>query len=273
MHRAYCLCGWHFTVNLVSQDEIKVTVKDCNRITDPSRLGKTRMWSGHRGHEMTGWGGEPSTASGTQKWCPHPEHQDKLQGFRVRHTKDSHCCLAQGIWKKWLDISEHHFFYTWNGNKNTHLFTDKSHCYSIRKKWEDSTNTQQMEVKSEGRLAIDGDVQPLSCIQLFVTLWTAARQASLYFTIFRVCSKPCPLSWWCHPTWHPSYLLSPLLLLPSIFPSIRVFSSELVLWIRWPKYWSLSFSISPSNEHSGLISSSIDWFDLLAVQGTVKSLP
>ena len=71
---------------------------------------------------------------------------------------------------------------------------------------------------------------------------------------------------------HQSCPLSPLLLLPSIFPSIRLFSTELVLPTRWPKYWSLSFSISPSSEHSGLISSRIDWLDLLAVQGTLKSL-
>ena len=70
----------------------------------------------------------------------------------------------------------------------------------------------------------------------------------------------------------PSILCCPLLLLPSIFPSIRVFSNELVLCIRWPKYWSFSFSISPSNEYSGLISFRMDWFDLLAVQGTLKSL-
>ena len=71
----------------------------------------------------------------------------------------------------------------------------------------------------------------------------------------------------------PSHLLSPLLLLPSFFPSIRVFSSELSLHIRWPKHWSFSFSISPSNEYLGLISFRMDWLDLLAVQGTVKSLP
>ena len=73
-------------------------------------------------------------------------------------------------------------------------------------------------------------------------------------------------------TMQPSHPLHPLLLLPSIFPSIRVFSTESVLHIRWPKYWSFSFSISPSNEYSGLISFKIDWFDLLAVQGTLKSL-
>ena len=86
----------------------------------------------------------------------------------------------------------------------------------------------------------------------------------------RVYSNSCPLSWWCHP--NISILYHPLLLLPSIFPSIRVFSSESVLHIRWPKYWSFSFNVSPSNEHSGLISLRIDWLDLLAVQGILKSL-
>ena len=78
---------------------------------------------------------------------------------------------------------------------------------------------------------------------------------------------------WVGDTIQPSHLFChPLLLLPSIFPSIRVFSNELVLRIRWPKYWSFSFNISPSNEHSGLISFRMDWLDLLAVQGTLKSL-
>ena len=85
----------------------------------------------------------------------------------------------------------------------------------------------------------------------------------------RVYSNSCPLSWWWHPT---SHALSSLLLQPSIFPSIRVFSNESFLYIRWPKYWSFSFSISPSNEYSWLISFRIDWFDLLAVQVTLKSL-
>ena len=83
------------------------------------------------------------------------------------------------------------------------------------------------------------------------------------------CSNACPLSWWCH------LIISschPLLLLPSIFANITVFSSESTLCIRWPKYWSFSFSISPSNEYSGLISFRIDWLDLLAVHGTLKSL-
>ena len=85
----------------------------------------------------------------------------------------------------------------------------------------------------------------------------------------RVCSDLCSLSWKCHATISSSAVL---LLLPSIFPSIRVFSSESVLHIRWPKYWSFSFSISPSNEYLGLISFRIDWFNLLAVQGTPKNL-
>ena len=82
-------------------------------------------------------------------------------------------------------------------------------------------------------------------------------------------SNSCPLSQWCHPTISSSVFL---LLLPSIFPSIRVFSNESILHIRWPKYWSFSFSMSPSKEHSGLISFMMDWLDLLTVQGTLKSL-
>ena len=83
-----------------------------------------------------------------------------------------------------------------------------------------------------------------------------------------VCSNSCPLSRWCHP----AILCFPLLLLPPVFPSIRVFSNESALCITWPKYWNFSFSISPSNEYSGLIFFRIDRFDLLAVQGTLKSL-
>ena len=83
-------------------------------------------------------------------------------------------------------------------------------------------------------------------------------------------SNSCPSSWWCHLTISSCHLL---LLLPSIFPSIKVFSNDSALCIRWPKYWSFSFSISPSNEYSGLISFRIDWLNLLAVQGTLKSSP
>ena len=115
-----------------------------------------------------------------------------------------------------------------------------------------------------------GSVQSLSRVQLFVTPWTAACQASLSITN----------SWSLHkllsiesvmPSKH-LILCHPLLLLPSIFSSISVFSNESVLHIRWPKYWSFSFTISPSSEYSGLISFSMDWLDLFAVQGTLKSL-
>ena len=113
-------------------------------------------------------------------------------------------------------------------------------------------------------------VQSLTHVWLFATPWAAAHKASLSITnsssLLKLISIVLVM-----PSNH-VILCHPLLLLPSIFPSIRVFSKESVLWIRWPKYWSFSFSISPSNEYSGLISFRIDWFDLLAVQGTLKSL-
>ena len=114
-------------------------------------------------------------------------------------------------------------------------------------------------------------VQLLSHVWIFVTPWTAARQASLSITNSHSLLRSCPLSQWCHPTISFSHLL---LLLPSIFPSIRVFSNESVLPIRWPEYWSFSFSfsISSSNEYSGLISFRMGWLDLLVIQGTLKSL-
>ena len=112
-----------------------------------------------------------------------------------------------------------------------------------------------------------GLVQLLSRVRLFVTPWTAAHQGSLFFTISRSLLKLSNES--VMPSNH-LILCRPLLLLPSIFPSIRVFSNQSVLRIRWPKYWSFSFSISPSNECSGLISFRMDWLDLLAVQGTSR---
>ena len=113
-------------------------------------------------------------------------------------------------------------------------------------------------------------IQSLSCVQLFVTPWTAARQASLSFTNSQSLLKLMSIV---------SVMLSNhlilchcLLLLASVFPRIRVFSNELVLHIRWPKYWSFSFSSSSSNAYPGLISFRMDWLDLLAVQRTLKSL-
>ena len=113
-------------------------------------------------------------------------------------------------------------------------------------------------------------VWSLSHVRLFVTPWIAAHQASLPFTISQSLLKLMSIA----SVMSSNHLIlhHPLLFLPSIFPSIRVFSNELALHIRWPKYWSFSFSISLSNEYSGLISFRIDWVDLLAVQGTLKSL-
>ena len=131
---------------------------------------------------------------------------------------------------------------------------------------------------SEGLVSMDAlipagrksSVQSLSCVRLFATPWTAARQASLSITNSRTLLK-LMLIVLVTPSNH-LILCHPLLLLPSIFPSTRVFSNESVLHVSWPKYWSFSFNISPSNEYPGLISFRMDWLDLLAVQGTLKSL-
>ena len=117
-------------------------------------------------------------------------------------------------------------------------------------------------------MIIISSVQSLSCVRLFVTPQTASCQASLSINNSQSLLKSCASVM---PSNH-LILCRPLLLPPSIFPSIRVFSDESALHIRWPKYWSFSFSISPSNEHSGLISFRMDWFELLAVQETLKSL-
>ena len=121
----------------------------------------------------------------------------------------------------------------------------------------------------ELRLLISS-VQSLSHVRLFVTPWIAAHQASLSITnsqsLLKLMSVELVI-----PSNH-LILCRPLLLLPSIFASIRVFSNESAVHIRWPKYWSFSFSISPSNEYSGLISFRMGWLDLLTVQGTLKSL-
>ena len=113
-------------------------------------------------------------------------------------------------------------------------------------------------------------VQSLSCVQLFAAPWTEACQASLSIT--NSWSPPKPMSIVSVMRSNHLILCHPLLLLPSIFPSIRVFSNESVLHIRWPKYWSFNFNVRPSNEFSGLISFRMNWLDLLAVQGTLKSL-
>ena len=136
-------------------------------------------------------------------------------------------------------------------------------------------NETKINVSQPGKGHIEpsvqfSSVQSLSHVWSFVTPWTTARQASLSITNSRSLLKLMSIAS-VMPSNH-LILWHPLLLLPSIFPSIRVFSNELVLHIRWPKYWSFSFSISPSNEYSGLISFRIDWLDLFAIQGTLKSL-
>ena len=134
----------------------------------------------------------------------------------------------------------------------------------------DFTMGESASSLTEQRLSGSSSVQLLSLIRLSVTPWTRARRASLSITnswsLLKLMSVKSVM-----PSSH-LILCHSLLLLPSIFPSIRIFSSESVLRIRWCKYWSLSFSISPSNGYSGLISFRMDWLDLLAVQGTLKSL-
>ena len=116
-------------------------------------------------------------------------------------------------------------------------------------------------------------IQSLSRVQLFATPWTTARQASLSITNSQCLLKLMSFESVMDMTSNHLILCHPLLLLPSVFPNIRVFSKESVLHISWPKYWSFSFSISFSDEYSGLISFRLDWLDFLAVQGTLKSSP
>ena len=123
--------------------------------------------------------------------------------------------------------------------------------------------------KKEG-IYVKSSIQSLIHVLLFATPCTIAHQASLSITNSQSLLKFMPIES-AVPSSH-LILCPPLLLLPSIFPSIRVFSNESVLHIRWPKYWSFSFSISPSNEYSGLIFFRIEWLDFLAVQGTLKNL-
>ena len=128
--------------------------------------------------------------------------------------------------------------------------------------------SQYKVLTAEWRIVV---VQSLRHVWLFATPWTAARQASLSFLHNLPELAQTHFHWVVMPSNH-LFLYSPLLVLPSSFSRLRVFLNELALCIRWPKYWSFSFSISPSNEYSGLISFRIERFDLLVVQGTLKSL-
>ena len=128
-----------------------------------------------------------------------------------------------------------------------------------------------LKIPSLSRQSVSQWVQSLSHVWLFVTHGLQHTRPPCPSPTPRACSNSCLSSWWIGPSNH-LILCRPLLLLPSIFPSIRVFSNEWALCIRWPKYWSFNFNISPTNEYSGLISFRMDWLDLLAVQGTLKSL-
>ena len=162
-----------------------------------------------------------------------------------------------GFWK-WVLILQFHELFS--------LFlTINLHCIFI-------SEAQHMGIfgSIKVELRVFSSVQSLIRVRLFATPWTAARQVSVSITNSR--SPPKPMSTELVMPSNHLILCCPLLLLPSTFPSIRVFSNESVLRSRWPKYCSVSFNISPSNEHPGLISFRMDWLDLLAVQGTLKSL-
>ena len=140
-----------------------------------------------------------------------------------------------------------------------------SNCFQILKE-----NEFQNSIPSQSLSHQFSSVQSLSRVQLFATPWTAACQASQSITNSQSLLKLMSIEL-VMPSNH-LILCRPLLLPPSIFPTIRVFSNESVLRIRWPKYWSFSFSINPSNEYAKMISFRMDWFELLEVQGTLKSI-
>ena len=162
------------------------------------------------------------------------------------------------------------------GRKNGQLVKSKQiNCLKILQGFWQGTVQKNLKITHIKKKCINdfpaiSSFQLLSCVRLIVTPSTAAHQASLSITISW--SPPKPMSIKSMMPSNHLILCHPLLLPPSIFPSMRVFSSESALRIRWPKYWSFSFKISPSNEHPRLISFRTDWLDLLAIQGTLKSL-
>ena len=182
-----------------------------------------------------------------------PHHPPSCSSFNYSHCsskKGAHCPLHKWITQKSCKpaFQAQEFRPKWLNNKPD---TQKRNCQKTKRR-------QKLSV------------QLLSRVRLFATPWIAARQASLSlinsWSSLRLMSIESVM-----PSNH-LILCRPLLLLPPILPSIRVFSNESTLCMRWPKYWSFNFSISPSNEDPGLISFRMDWLDLLAVQGTLKSL-
>ena len=177
-----------------------------------------------------------------------------------------------GVWTHSLAVEAESFLTAGSPGKSLDSAFIKhylmSFCLSLTK-FSPCLNLHEIMIFQKQSSVQFNSVQLLSHVQLFATLWTAACQASLSFTIswsfLKLMSIGSMMSS------NHLVLFCSLLLLPSIFPSIKVFSNESALHIRWPKHWSFSLSISPSNEYSGLISFSIGWFDLLAVQETLKS--
>ena len=149
------------------------------------------------------------------------------------------------------------------------FFNYKSGKQNLKRFWKVKLRSWNLE-NSSSLAALLFLLQSPNLVWLFGTPWTAARQTSLSFTISWSLLKSCPLSWWCHPTI--SFSVVPFSSYPQTSPTIKVFSNELALCIRWSKYWSLSFSISPSNVYSGMMSFRIDWFYILEIQGTLRSL-
>ena len=170
--------------------------------------------------------------------------------------------MALNEWTKLKIMKSSYFLWGTNGH-----YTRGSHSISYRY-WAQGLPLAFLSQHSVLYI-LSQSVQSLSCVRLFATPRIAACQASLSVTNSQSLLKLMSIEWW-HPTISSSVV--PFSSPPSIFPSIRVFSNESALCMRWPKYWSFSFNISPSNEHSGLISFRMDWLDLLAVQGTLESL-
>ena len=177
--------------------------------------------------------------------------------------REAWCASVHGVTKSWTQLSN----WTTTSWTPTIIFRGSIFCYTSTYEFETAVFYEFILPGPWGSLLFKqfSSIQLLSCVQLFMTPWTAACQASLSITNSRSSLKLMSIE-----SVMPSnclILCHPLLLLPSIFPSIRVFSNESVLRIRWPKDWSLSFSNSPSNEYLGLISFRMDWLELLAVQG------
>ena len=215
-----------------------------------SSRGKTGLGLGPRHRERTGWMGRLRC-----KACVNKRVKEQ---WRASVPGSSACCLDSYLENNQFSCMTQSFSFSLKLYQN---IVDLEYCVNFS-----CTVTQLYTCVFSYAFS----VQSLSRVRLFATPWTTARQASLSITNSQSLSKLMSIEL-VMPSNH-LILCRPLLLLPSIFPSIRVFSNESALRIRWPKYWSFSYNIGPSNEHPGLISFRMDWLDLLTVQGTLKSL-